>query len=308
MPLAPEYEAMFAQLAEQEPAPPLWEMTPEQGREMYRVMRPLIDELPIHQVEDKTIAGTQGDIPVRIYTPAGEGPFGVLVFFHGGGWVIGDLDTGDAVCRQVATQAEVVVVSVDYRMAPEHPYPAAVIDAYDATAWASDNMAALNGNGKLGVTGESAGGNLSAVVALKSRDAGGPKINFQCLLYPVVDCDMNRASYAENGEGYLLETNSMHWFWDTYCPDQARRAEPDASPIRADDLGKLPPALIVTAEFDPLRDEGMAYAAALDAAGTEATAVCYDGLVHDFFATAVMFECSRKGFDATIAAYRQHLN
>ena len=308
MPLAPEYQALFAELATQDPAPGLWEMTPEQGREMYRAMRPLIEELPIHQVVDQTIPGTQGDIPLRIYTPEGDGPFGVLMFFHGGGWVIGDLDTADAVCRQICTGADVVVVSVDYRMAPEAPYPAAVTDAYDATAWASANMAALNGNGKLGVTGESAGGNLSAVVALRARDAGGPKINFQCLLYPVVDCDMSRASYAENGEGYLLETKSMAWFWDTYCPDPARREEPDASPIRAADLGNLPPALVVTAEFDPLRDEGMAYAAALDAAGTEATAVCYDGMVHDFFATAVMFESSRVGFMATLSAYRQHLN
>ncbi len=309
MPLAPEYVAMFEQLAEQEPAPPpLWQLTPEQGREMYRAMRPLIDELPVHHVADQTISGTLGDIPLRIYTPEGDGPFGVLMYFHGGGWVIGDLDTGDAVCRQICTGASVVVVSVDYRMAPEDPYPAAVVDAYDATAWAGANMAALNGNGKLGVTGESAGGNLSAVVALKARDAAGPRIDFQCLLYPVVDCDMTRGSYADNGEGYLLETKSMAWFWDTYCPDAHRRKEPDASPIRAADLGNLPPALVVTAEFDPLRDEGMAYAAALNEAGTPAEAICYDGLVHDFFATAVMFECSRQGFEATLAAYRQHLN
>ena len=137
MPLAPEYAAMFAQLAEQEPAPPLWEMTPEQGREMYRAMRPLIPELPVHQVEDRSIEGSLGDIPVRIYTPAGDGPFGVLMNFHGGGWVIGDLDTADAVCRQICAAANVVVVSVDYRMAPEAPYPAATTDAYDATAWAA---------------------------------------------------------------------------------------------------------------------------------------------------------------------------
>ncbi|MEM7097445.1 MAG: alpha/beta hydrolase [Pseudomonadota bacterium] len=308
MPLAPEYAAMFEQLAGEEPAPPLWEMTPAQGREMYRAMRPLIDELPIGSVENQTIHGSQGQIPLRVYRPATSGPHGVLMYFHGGGWVIGDLDTGDAVCRQLAEHCDVIVISVDYRMAPEDIYPAAVNDCYEATCWAAENMQALNGNGKLGVTGESAGGNLSAVMCLKARDEGGPKINFQCLLYPVTDCDMNRGSYAENGEGYLLELKSMVWFWDNYCPDSAVRSEPYASPIRAGNLGNLPPALVVTAEFDPLRDEGMAYAEALDAAGTEATAICYDGLVHDFFATAVMFECSKAAFNATVSALKQHLN
>lgn len=309
MPLAPEYAAMFEQLAAaEEPAPPLWEMTADQGREMYRAMRPLIEDIPINAVANRTIQGSLGDIPLRIYTPAGEGPFGILMYFHGGGWVIGDLDTGDAVCRQLAMECGVVVVSVDYRMAPEDIYPGAVLDCYDATCWAAQNMAELNGNGKLGVTGESAGGNLSAVVCLKARDEDGPKINFQCLLYPVTDCDMSRRSYQENGEGYLLETQSMVWFWDNYCPDPEQRKQPFASPLRAENLGNLPPALVVTAEFDPLRDEGMAYAEALDAAGTEATAICYDGLVHDFFATAVMFECSRVGFNATVAALKQHLN
>ncbi len=306
MPLAPEYQAMFAQLADTEPAPPpLWELTPEQGREMYRAMRPLIAELPIHDVEDREIPGSLGSIPVRIYRPAGAGPFGVLMYFHGGGWVIGDLDTCDAVCREIATLGDVIVVSVDYRMAPEHVYPAAVTDCYDATVWAAANIE--NANGKLGVAGESAGGNLSAVVCLKARDEDGPKIDFQCLLYPVTDCTMAQPSYAENGEGYLLEKQSMVWFWDTYCPDKASREEPYASPSRAPNLSSLPPALVVTAEFDPLRDEGEAYAAALNAAGTEATAVRYDGLVHDFFATAALFECSRGGFEATVRAITQHL-
>lgn len=308
MPLAAEYVAMFEQLSEAEPAPPLWEMTPEQGREMYRMMRPVDPDLPIFKSEDQVIAGSQGDIPIRIYTPEGDGPFGILMNFHGGGWVIGDLDTSDALCRQLATLADIIVISVDYRMAPEAPYPAAVVDAYEATQWAADNMANLNGNGKLAVTGESAGGNLSAVVALKARDENGPKINFQCLLYPVTDCDMSRQSYADNGVGYLLELESMRWFWDTYCPDLDQRKEPYASPLLADDLSNLPPALIVTAEFDPLRDEGEAYADALNAAGTEATAVRYDGLIHDFMATANMFECSRKGLMATVGAFKQHLN
>lgn len=308
MPLADEYAAMFAELAQQDPAPALSDMSPAEGREMYRAMRPLIEELPVQSCVDRTIQGSLGDIPMRIYTPQGDGPFGVLMNFHGGGWVIGDLDTSDAVCRQLATHAGVVVVSVDYRMAPEDPYPAAVIDAYDATCWAADHMSELNGNGKLGVTGESAGGNLSAVVCLKARDQAGPRIDFQCLLYPVTDCDFSRLSYQENGEGYLLETATMHYFWDLYCPDKAQRKEPYASPLRADNLAGLPPALIVTAEFDPLRDEGEAYGKALKAAGNDATVVCYDGLVHDFMATAAFFECSRKGLEDTVQIIKQHLN
>ncbi len=193
-------------------------------------------------------------------------------------------------------------------MAPEAPYPAAVIDAYEATQWAADHMAELGGNGKLGVTGESAGGNLSAVVCLKARDENGPKIDFQCLLYPVTDCDFSRGSYSENGEGYLLETKTMHWFWDHYCPDANQPKEAYACPMKADDLSNLPPALIVTAEFDPLRDEGEAYAKALVTAGNEATAVRYDGLVHDFMATAPLFECSRKALMDTVNAVEKHLN
>ncbi|NKC01550.1 MAG: alpha/beta hydrolase fold domain-containing protein [Pseudomonadales bacterium] len=308
MPLAPEYAAMFEQLAAQEPGPPIYELSPADARELYRAMRPVVPELPVHKIVDQTITGSLGDIPVRIYTPGGDGPYGVLVYFHGGGWVIGDCDTCDAVCREISTLGDLVVVSVDYRMAPEDVYPASVIDAYDATAWASNHMADLNGNGKLGVAGESAGGNLSAAVSLKARDEDGPEIAFQCLLYPVTDSDLSRPSYAANGEGYILETATMAWFWDTYCPDQARRSEAHAAPLRAADLGNLPAALIVTAEFDPLRDEGEAFAEALKSAGNEAEWVRYDGMVHDFFGTAVVFESSRAGFLETVDALKTHLN
>ena len=308
MPLAAEYQAMFEQLAAQDPSPPINELAPADGRALYREMRPTIEELPVHDITDRSIPGSLGEVPLRIYTPAGEGPFGVLVYFHGGGWVIGDCDTCDAVCREISTLASLVVVSVDYRLAPEDVYPASVVDCYEATAWASENMATLNGNGKLGVAGESAGGNLSAVVSLKARDEDGPDIAFQCLLYPVTDCDLTRPSYAENGEGLILETPTMEWFWETYCPNAEQREEPYASPIRATDLSNLPPALVVTAEFDPLRDEGEAYAEALKAAGGDARWVRYDGLVHDFFGTAAIFECSRKGFIDTVETFKQHLN
>ena len=308
MPLAPEYAAMFKQLADGEPTPPLWELRPQEGRDMYRAARAVIEELPIGKIINEIIAGPLGDIPVRIYFPSGEGPFGTLLYFHGGGWVIGDLDTGDAVCREIAMLANLVVVSVAYRMAPENIYPAAVDDSYAALEWASTNKILLKGNDKIGVSGESAGGNLSAVVSLKSRDQNGPKIDFQCLLYPVTDHDLARPSYSSNGEGFLLETKSMEWFWDIYCPDSKKRGEPYASPLRSGSLSDLPKALVVTAEFDPLRDEGKAYSDALSEAGVDVTYRCYDGMVHDFFSTAVIFDSSRKGFLETIASLKAELN
>ncbi len=308
MPLANEYQVMFEQLAAAGPAPSVRDLPVADGRNLYRAARAVNLDLPVHKVSNGLLPGPGGDIPIRIYQPQGDGPFGILVYFHGGGWVIGDLDTADAVCREIATLAEVIVVSVDYRLAPEHVYPAAVQDSYAALQWVNDNLETLQGNGKIGVGGESAGGNLAAVVAQQSRDRGGPPIAFQCLLYPVTDAEMSRPSYSENGSGYLLETTTMEWFWDTYCPDLEQRLNADASPLRAKNLADLPPALVVTAEFDPLRDEGNAYAHALQAAGNSATLMCCEGLVHDFFSTAAVFGCSRGPFEKTINALREHLN
>ncbi len=306
MPLAPEYQAMLAQLAEAE-GPGMTELSPAEGREMYRLMRPMDPDLAVAGVVDRTVPGPAGPIPVRIYTPAGTGPFPVFVNFHGGGWVIGDLDTADTVCRDICASAGCVVVSVDYRLAPEHRFPAPVEDAFAATRWVADHMEELSGNGRLAVGGESAGGNLAAVVCRRARDEGGPEIHFQLLAYPVTDCDLTRASYDENGEGYLLERETMRWFWDHYCPEPEQRRHPDASPLLADDLSNLPPALVVTAEFDPLRDEGEAYASALEAAGSRAQSLRLDGLVHDFFATARLFPSSRRGFEHACQVLRETL-
>ncbi len=308
MPLAPEYQAMFAQMAEAGPAPGIADLPIPDGRAVYRSMRPVNPELPVHNIEDTTIAGEGGDIPIRIYHPAGNGPFGVLVYFHGGGWVIGDIDTADSVCREIATLAGLVVVSVDYRLAPEHIFPAAVVDCYSAVCWAADQQQRLKGNGKIGVASESAGGTLAAVMSRKARDENGPEIAFQCLLYPVTDNDLTRPSYTENEPGYILEAATMKWFWDTYCPDPSVRDHPDASPLKATSLAGLPPALIITAEFDPLKDEGEAYAVAMNAAGGSAEVICCEGLVHDFFGTAAVFECSRVPFLSTVETLKKHLN
>ena len=308
MALAPEYQAMFDQLAENGPAPGISDLPVPDGRAVYRSMRPVNPDLPVHKTEDFNIEGPLGEIPVRVYHPAGDGPFGVLVYFHGGGWVIGDIDTADSVCRELSTLASLVVVSVDYRLAPEHLYPASIVDSYAAVCWAAENQQRLNGNGKIGVAGESAGGTMAAVMSQMARDENGPTIAYQCLLYPVTDYDLSRESYALNGAGYLLETATMKWFWDTYCPDEAARKHPNASPIQAESLANLAPALIMTAEFDPLRDEGEAYGAAMNAAGSTAEVVRCDGLVHDFFSTAAAFECSRAPFLSAVEKLKAHLS
>jgi acetyl esterase len=264
--------------------------------------------LAVHDIQDTTIDGPDGQIPVRIYRPEGDGPFGTLVYFHGGGWVIGDLDTCDSVCREIATLADLVVVSVDYRLAPEHVFPAAVDDCYAALLWVADNRSLLNNNGKIGVAGESAGGALAAAMAQISRDSAAPELAFQGLFYPVIEPTMDRDSWNRNGSGYMLERPIMDWFWDTYCPNPADRKDPRTAPIYAEDLSGLAPALVVTAEFDPLCDEGQAYGQALESAGNEVATMACDGVVHDFFGTAAVFECSRRPFLATIDHLKNHLN
>ena len=301
MPLAPEYQSLLEQLA-QVPGPPIHESTPEDARAAYRLMRPKDEQLTVAAVSELAAPGPAGSIPLRVYRPEGDGPFPLVVNFHGGGWVIGDLDTADTVCRNLCRNTGCLVVSVDYRLAPEHPYPAAIDDAFAATCWLAEHAKELEGNGHLALVGESAGGNLAAAVCLRARDEAGPPIDFQLLFYPVTDADFSRPSYEENARGYVLETPTMIWFWNHYLADASRRSEAHASPLQADDLGRLPPALIVTAEFDPLRDEGNAFADALKAAGTPTELVCCDGLIHDFCATAHLFESSRRPFEEACTA------
>jgi acetyl esterase len=308
MPLSPEYQAMFEQLAANGPVPKLSELPIAVAREGYRLSRPVNPDLAIHAIENRTIDGPLGNIPIRIYRPAGDGLFGTLVYFHGGGWVIGDLDTCDSVCREIATLAGVVVVSVDYRLAPEHVFPAAVNDCYAAVLWAAEHATELAGNGKIGVAGESAGGTLATVMAQMTRDQGGPALAFQGLFYPVVEADMNRQSWSDNGAGYLLETAIMQWFWETYCATVTDRDDPRTAPIKAANLANLPPALVLTAEYDPLRDEGEAFGEALQAAGSKAQIMRCEGLVHDFLGTAAVFDCSRGPLLATVEQLKTYLN
>ncbi|MEE4380705.1 MAG: alpha/beta hydrolase [Pseudomonadales bacterium] len=304
MPLDPTTAAVLAQLAEAD-APPMSQLAPAAAREMYAQMQPPAPELEVGSVEDRTIPGPGGELPVRIYRPAGDGPFPVHLFFHGGGWVIGDLDTHDADCRELCRGAGCIVVAVHYRLAPEHPFPAAPEDCYAATAWAAAHAEALGGRpGPVTIGGDSAGGNLAAVVALLARDRGGPEIALQLLVYPVTDAAMDTPSYRENGEGYLLTFDSMRWFWDHYCPAE-QRSDPRASPLRAEDLSGLPPAVVLTAEYDPLRDEGLAYAERLRAAGVPVEYRCFDGLIHGFFSQVRMIPAGRAGIDTAVDALRR---
>jgi cation diffusion facilitator CzcD-associated flavoprotein CzcO/acetyl esterase/lipase len=222
----------------------------------------------VGEVSDGVIPGPAGDLPYRLYRPAGpsEEPRPLVVYFHGGGWVLGDLDSDDPLCRDLCERSGAVVVSVNYRHAPEARFPAAALDGFAAVRWAAANAIELGGiPGQLAVAGWSAGANVAAVACQLARDAGGPPISGQLLICPVVDSDMTVASYEENGDGYILTTALMRWFWDYYA-DPADREDPRAAPLRGD-LQGLPPACVVTADFDPLRDEGVAYARALEAAG-----------------------------------------
>ncbi len=243
-------------------------------------------EMPIGAVEDRPIPGPTGDIPVRIYTPvnAASGTLPVLVYFHGGGWVVGDIDSHDMGCRSLANASGCKVVSVDYRLAPEHPWPASPDDCFAAVQWVAAHAAELGVDAnRLAVGGDSAGGNLAAAVTLRARAANGPRIAFQLLAYPAVDATMSLPSYASNGSGYFLEKAGMEWFYGHYLQDRADAKNPDVSPLFADDLSGLPPAYLVTAEYDPLREEGCAYAEKLQAAGGAVEHINYPTMIHGFF-------------------------
>jgi acetyl esterase len=293
MPVHPIVEEMLSQMAQAD-GPAMTEMSPDEARAMYRTMSAAMPSPDGVDVEDSSA----GDIPIRIYRNKNERADGkgepAVVYFHGGGWVIGDLDTHDGPCRQLALAANCTVIAVDYRLAPEHPFPASINDCYNATQWVSDNAESLGIDPeRISVAGDSAGGNLSASVCIKARDENGPSICFQLLIYPVTDARMNTGSYEENSDGYLLTRESMAWFWNHYIGDD-HVANPLASPLAASDLSGLPPACIITAEFDPLRDEGEAFGEALKKAGVITKISRFDGMIHGFFGMTDILDGSRQ--------------
>ncbi|MDJ0877329.1 MAG: alpha/beta hydrolase [Halieaceae bacterium] len=258
-------------------------VTPEELREAM-AMPPPENPTPVARVEARDIAGPAGPIHTRIFHP--EAPAGapapVLLFFHGGGWVVGDVTSHDEVCRQLCAGSGCIVVSVDYRLAPEHPFPGGLEDCYAVTQWVADNAAELDGDGaRLAVGGDSAGGNLAAAVCLLARERGGPAIGHQLLIYPVTDSDFDRPSYIDNADGYLLTRGMMQWFWEQYLVEPAHSADPLAAPLLAE-LAGLPAATVVTAGFDPLRDEGRAFAEKLESFGVPVDHREFKGMVHGF--------------------------
>jgi acetyl esterase len=296
MPVDPHIGAILAMLAGMD-APPVHEGTPEAGRAAYLQLtqgaRTPEQVVPVASAQDRVVPGAESDLRARVYRPEGTGPFPVIAFFHGGGWVIGDLETHDNMARYLCRGARAVVVSIGYRLAPEHPFPAAADDAVAAARWIAGHLDDLGGTdlggtdlGRtvstgLAVAGDSAGGNLAAVVAQQLTSDGTPLAG-QFLIYPGVDAQGGYPSRTENGHGYFLEGDTIDWFLRHYAGSWPDMKDPRLSPLYGD-LSGLPPAIIVTAEFDPLRDEGEAYGTALEAAGGRADVRRYAGMIHGFF-------------------------
>ena len=283
--LHPEVRALL-EMMDAQGAPPLETQDPVEARSSRLDGMKLLGGQPIElgRVENLSAPGPAGDIPLRLYANEYGGLRPALVYFHGGGFVFGNLDTHDAVCRAIAKASDAVVISVDYRLAPEHKFPAAVDDSYAATVWIAANAERLGIDARrIAVGGDSAGGNLATVIAMRCRDAGGPKLAAQVLIYPVTDVStFDTGSHRELGEGYFLTRAAMEWFTGHYLASADQKRHPEASPLLAPNLSGLPPALVITAEFDPLRDEGEAYAKRLQQAGVPVTITRYPGMIHGF--------------------------
>ena len=289
---------------------PIEEMTVQENREGLKGFYASLtgDSQEVRNVENVKIPVDGGEeIGLRIYTPKGKGPFPVFVYYHGGGWVLGDLEVIDPILRAVTNETNTLVVSVDYRLAPEYKFPIPAEDCYAATKWVSENISQYNGNPKqIAVGGDSAGGNLAAVVPLMAKDRGGPNIALQVLLYPVTNAySFDTKSYLEHGKGNYLETDAMHWFSNQYFNNDEDKLNPYASPLLAEDLSGLPPALIFTAEYDVLRDEGEAYAERLKEAGVPVDHTRFDGQIHGFFWMPVIMDDAKTALAKIDNAFKQ---
>ena len=277
--------------------PEYWQLTPQEAREAHNRRANVLGIPPatVFAVQDRTIPGPAAAIPLRIYKPRKSAtPLPVLVFLHGGGHVIGSLDSYDAICRQLALEADCVVVSVDYRLAPEHKFPAGVDDAFAALAWVGRNAAEFNGDAnRLAIGGDSAGGNLAAVCAILARDSGGPPLRFQLLVYPRTAPDEEFPSHYAFAEGHMLTRRSILWFHDHYRASDADRNDFRYAPLIHPDLSGLPPALVIVGECDPLRDDGIAYAKRLEAHGTHAELALYEGMIHPFLSLGGALDAGR---------------
>jgi acetyl esterase/lipase len=298
MPLDPQAQRVVDAMAALN-LKPVEESTPAEARESIRIRTAALGPFEdVAAVTDHRVPVAGAEITVRTYSPGGRGPHPVLVYYHGGGWVIGDLYTHDGLCRSLANAARCVVASVGYRLAPEWKYPVAAEDSYAALRWVETHAIRLGLDPRrVAVGGDSAGGNLATVVSLMARDQGGPGLVHQVLIYPVTDNDLNTRSYVENASGYVLTREGMRWFWNHYLADSRQGLEPHASPLRAPTLAGLPSALVITAECDPLRDEGEAYAARLRDAGVPVTVTRYGGMFHGFVRMTRILDKARTALD-----------
>jgi len=284
MPLEPQVKKNLAEAAALD-LPAYQDLSPAQARrQMLDLTAPVDSSMMVGRVENRTIPGPDNEIRVRLYYPEGDPPFAVVVYFHGGGWVLGSLDTHHGLCHALAHKSACLVVAVDYRLAPEHRHPAAVEDAYAAAGWVAENAAAIQADPqRIAVAGDSAGGHLAAVVAQMARDRRGPRLVLQVLIYPITDYSFETSSYLNYADGFMLTRDMMKWFWNHYLAAEELANDPYVAPLRAKDFRDLPPALVITAEFDPLRGEGEAYAAKLRQAGVSVKTIRCAGMIHGFF-------------------------
>ena len=309
MPLDPQVRAMREQRIAAD-VTPLYELTLAEARaaDLADIRAGSGDVEPVHEVTDRTFPGSDGELPVRIYRPDHDGPLGTLVYFFGGGWTLGSIDTSDGVCRALANAAGCQVVTPGYRLAPEHPFPAAVHDCLAAVEWVATHAAELGADpARLAVGGDSAGGNLAAVVSLLARDRGGPALAAQLLVYPNTCYHADTESLRDNDDRWMFNRNSVDWYWRNYLstPDEGR--DPLVSPLLAEDLAGLPPALVLTAEYDPLRDEGERYANRLREAGVPVELTRYAGLAHGFFTMSGVLEGARRAVGQAAEYLRKNL-
>ena len=293
---------------------PAWNtLSPQDARAQYLALRPAAQGPRPAEVKvvDRTIPGPAGELPVRIYRPTSapaDSKLPALVYAHGGGWVFGNLESHDVLCAQLAIEAGIVVFHIDYRLAPEARFPGAFDDVVAGVKWVAANGGSVGiDTSRLAIGGDSAGGNLAAAVSIWARDNGGPKLRQQLLAYPVTDAVARSESYRRYEDGYGLNAVTMEWFFDHYTPEKATRGDWRVSPIRAASLAGLPPALVVTAGYDPLRDEGRAYAFRLHQEGTQADLVEFGGMLHGFLSSPMLLHGARRGTTLCAAALREAL-
>ncbi|WP_309111352.1 alpha/beta hydrolase [Saccharothrix sp.] len=305
MPLDPQAARLRARRVA-DAVPPLYTLTVEQARaaDLAAVRAGAGAGEPVRHVVDRHVPGPGGDLPVRVYRPTDDtGPLPTLVYLFGGGWALGSVETSDGICRSLANAVPCQVITVGYRLAPEHRFPAAVHDSYAAVAWLAEHADEFGLDpGRLAVAGDSAGGNLAAAVTLLARERGGPSLAAQVLVYPNTDYRADTQSLRDSDDPALFNRHSVAWYWSHYLADPADGLDPLASPLRADDLSGLPPALVVTAEHDPLRDEGEEYARRLASSGVDVVSTRYPGMAHGFFAMTDVLDAARRAH-AEVAAY-----